>query len=269
MAAKTDLDDNYSKMLHRLHVRLLQDGRSPLLEKGIPKREIAYNPVSGVVHEGVNGILLDYVSAHKGYEDPRWLKMGEISNIGYKVIRGEKPVAVAYNNRYNHMTDGKVQGNSYYYVYNAEQIKNFPERVISKEQKNNQKIEKERKFGYLSENTKGEPSKVWSRMKSMVNDSSAHMKETALTIAVYRFCQETRLPYNPAVAKDLVKKTMESVKDEKKILTSIYHGNVQKNRILRKDMQLETGKIRTPIISLGQKESLQSNSKNNGHELGR
>src|SRR5271157_2112759 len=91
------------------------------------------------IYSGVNAVLLDLVTAERGFKDPRWVPMAMVESNKLSPKYGEKPVCLAFRNRFVEVTDtnpldgtvasalsNNAKKISYYYVYNAEQIRGMP-----------------------------------------------------------------------------------------------------------------------------------------------
>lgn len=244
-------DDSWSKQFISAQRLLMQNGEHPLLKSGIPQTKIAYDPVNGVVHSGMNGVLLDNVAAIKKFKDPRWIRSYDLEDMGYDVKYGEKPVAVAYHNRYNEPAKGldKHQGeNRYYFVYNAEQVRKFPSiaQTRSQDQERAHTVSRLSKIERAKENTPENRSTA-EQLRDMVVQSSASEKELAYACAVYRHCQELGLEYKPPVdIRSIVQQSMAA--PPANIMKSVYHGNIQAHRITNHDMSNTLGDVRTLTI---------------------
>lgn len=101
-----------------------------------------HNPESGAVYRGGNRLKLMVAAMEQGYEDPRWMTFKQMQGAGYQLKRGQHGVLCEkwiFTERKKQLNEKgeeefvevpldkpKV---AYFYVYNAQQIENYPELV--------------------------------------------------------------------------------------------------------------------------------------------
>lgn len=101
-----------------------------------------YNPLSGAVYKGSNRLRLTYEVMEQGYKDPRWATLRQYKENGYFPKKGEKgrlcekwiftKEKIVQNSKgqkekIEERLDKPIV--SYFKVFNAEQIRNFPKYV--------------------------------------------------------------------------------------------------------------------------------------------
>lgn len=115
-----------------------------------------HNPVSHVRYKGGNRIRLIQQVVEKGYQDPRWMTRRHLQEQGYYIKKGEKQTICEkwiFTKKEKYMDeDGQEKVRevelekpmvSYFGVFNAEQIKDFPPLV----QQENQELSETMKIG--------------------------------------------------------------------------------------------------------------------------
>ena len=115
-----------------------------------------HNPVSHVRYKGGNRVRLIQQVVEKGYQDPRWMTRRHLQEQGYYIKKGEKQTICEkwiFTKKEKYMDeDGQEKVRevelekpmvSYFGVFNAEQIKDFPPLV----QKEDQELSETMKIG--------------------------------------------------------------------------------------------------------------------------
>ena len=105
ISEKNITDEQFYKKFERTYQNLTLTGKAPWLKEGKIERDIAYNPVSGVIFKGVNALMLEMSAAEQGYKESRWISESEVNDLKLRVRPGQNPTPIAYINRYAHATD--------------------------------------------------------------------------------------------------------------------------------------------------------------------
>lgn len=228
-------DDDYFKYFNSIYNISMNDGTNPLLKEQVPT-ETPYDPVNGIVYDGMNGVMMSIHLSMTGSDDNRYLRSYDIeADPSLSTKHGAQPIPIAYYNRYNETKSDSLQSegeSKYYYVYHAKDVNGLPP------------IEKVREFQELNTKDKRlhttrnvQSMKLTSALdavNNMLSKTDSVAMETARSISKFRLCQETRTRYtpgNPGLLKDETGMQM----DHK--LKSIYFGNQQANRLVSKDME--------------------------------
>lgn len=98
-----------------------------------------YNPESGVIYRGGNRLRLMVAAEEAGYKDCRWMTFKQMKKAGYYLKKNQSPILCEkwiFKEEIKVRTDDgqekieEVELNYprvyYFYVYNAEQVKNYP-----------------------------------------------------------------------------------------------------------------------------------------------
>lgn len=123
-------------------IRMIQEGYHKNAAKWNRVALRPHNPESGAVYRGGNRLKLMVVAMEQGYEDPRWMTFKQMQGAGYQLKRGQHGVLCEkwiFTERKKQLNEKgeeefvevpldkpKV---AYFYVYNAQQIENYPELV--------------------------------------------------------------------------------------------------------------------------------------------
>jgi hypothetical protein len=245
-------DERFYTYFNRAYTELTNSNTAPWLKEGIPERDIAYNPASGVIFKGVNSILLEMDSARKGFKDNRWVSAEECEKYGLKPRYRETPTPVAYINKYTHPTDvnpvtGKpfqTEKKKYYLMYNIEQLH---ENELSKQKANTFSYDKiEEKARFLCQNARCESvQESIQYYGSKVESNVPQMKSMAKALTEFRLCQELQKEYKPPVLAQNLKMENALNKNLDSIIRAVYTSEVQKDRAVNEDNSLEKGLKRT------------------------
>jgi len=236
----------------RTYTDVVNNKEAPWYKKGIPEREVSYNPVSGVIFNGVNSVLLEMEAAKKGFRDSRWITGKEAERLGLETRYGEKPTPVMYINKYVHPTDvnpvtGKVfnpgENKEVFYVYNVEQFKANPFMLEKPKTFSFQNIMD--KTHNLLSNTRVEDLDEAITMVGGMNSQASPLKKFSKTLTEYRLCQELNLEYKPPIPMKELQTELLFNKDKEAVIRSAYNSEVGKTRALNKDQVLEVGRTRT------------------------
>lgn len=256
VAEKNITDEQFYKQFEKSYQALTVTGKAPWMTKGKIERDIAFNPNSGVIFKGINGIMLEMSAAEKNFKESRWLSEAEISKLNLTVRAGQNPTPIAYVNKYVHSTDvhpstGQAFDNKenpkqkYYYMYNIQQLREYEK--IKETTNTIDKVLLQEKTKTLIENTKTNNFKdivalVGSFAQNKTQEKNA--KLVANEIARYRMTQEFKGNFVPQVAEPVMKEISARIKGNE-LLGTVYHAEVTKDRFITKGMFLETDNVRT------------------------
>jgi hypothetical protein len=243
-APQDTYDEKYVQQFYGLNKHLMDTGKSPLLKTGTPEREAPFDPVNGIVHDGMNGLFLENVAELKGFKDPRWIRDYDLRKKGLDLKHGQKGNLIAYHNKYQDPSKGleKAPGEKrYYVVYNAEQIMNYPS--LSEDKYNhamkNQFLKKKQ---YAVEKNTPDGKKPLEVVRGMVmQQKTTEAKELSLAYAAYRHSQDLRTPYAPYDPEKIVEQSRGSVPS---VMKSAYVGATQAKKMLNEDRSHTTGLTR-------------------------
>lgn len=255
ISEKNITDEQFYKKFERTYQNLTLTGKAPWLKEGKIERDIAYNPVSGVIFKGVNALMLEMSAAEQGYKESRWISESEVNDLKLRVRPGQSPTPIAYINRYAHATDvhpstGKAfdkdhPKQKYYHMYNIEQLKEYPMIRESGMTLDNTIVQEKIRRVVLNTRTNNFPEildRVSYAAEEKIKDDKA--KIVAQELARYRMTQEFKGNFIPSTPKLLMKDA--SIKTHgSTLLTTMYHAEVAKDRFISKGMNLENDKVRT------------------------
>ncbi len=250
-------DDDFYKTFSKIYTDITLNGKAPWLhetDKPI-ERGLAFNPKSGVVFKGVNSLILEMKSAQKGYSDSRWLSQSEIYELGWEPKSGEFPTPIAYVNKYAPQVDvnpvnGKAFGTNnprqrYYYMYNAEQLRNH-ELVNDKEIGFSKKHIKEKIQNVIDNVGNKDIRVIQSKLsENAIKAVPENMKNLASGIVQYRLAQELKIPYKPQIAKESLEKYATTKITQEDLLRTGYQVEVAKDRLVSRNNELEHDRTRT------------------------
>ena len=229
-------DDAYYREVASRITRMTLEGKAPwLTDHAAGEAEVSYYPFidPAPLYSGVNAVLLDLVAAERGFKDPRWVPMAMVESNGLTPKYGEKPVRVAFRNRFVEVTDtNPVDGTvasalskgakkiSYYYVYNAEQIRGMPP------------LQKDRDTALVRTKTENAlkntgAQKVSDILRSFSDQLPSHnceAKETLAAIARYRLACQLRLPYKAEVNREKLNREAQKA-DRDSLLRAAYFAS--------------------------------------------
>ena len=187
------------------------EGKAPWLkDHPAGAAEVAYYPFidPAPIYTGVNAVLLDLVAAERGFKDPRWIPMAMVESNKLTPKYGEKPVCLAFRNRFVEVTDtNPISGTvasalsdsakriSYYYVYNAEQIRGMP--PLQKDRDTT--LVKMKTENALKNTGAKRTSELIQSFSKQLPSHNCDAKETLAAIAKYRLACQLRLPYKADV----------------------------------------------------------------------
>lgn len=248
-------DEQFYKKFERSYQNLTLTGTAPWLKEGKIERDIAYNPRSGVIFRGVNALMLEMSAAEQGFKEARWISESEIDDLKLRARTGEKPTPIAYVNRYAHVTDvhpstgksfdEKHPKQKYYYMYNIQQLKEYEQ--IKESGMTLDKALVQEKIKTVIQNTKTNNfaeilEKVSVVAGQKIVDDRA--KVVARELARYRMTQEFKGNFIPQ-APTLVMKDASIKTHGATLLTTMYHAENAKDRLISHGMNLENDKVRT------------------------
>lgn len=121
-------------------IRMMQEGYHKNAAKWNRAALRPHNPESGAVYRGGNRLKLMVAAMEQGYEDPRWMTFKQMQGAGYQLKRGqhgvlcEKWIFTERKKQLNEKGEEELVEApldkpkvAYFYVYNAQQIENYPE----------------------------------------------------------------------------------------------------------------------------------------------
>lgn len=248
-------DEDFYKLFSQIYVDITINNKAPWLHEGTPERGVAYNPMSGIVFNGINSMILEMRGAQKGYKDSRWLSYDEIEKYGFKVKDRELATPIAFLNKYVPMVNvhpssgerftDKEQRSRYFFMYNVEQLKTFNLEhdgsfIIGKqfvEKKIINAIENSGTKNYLEISDK--------LFKEIEKKVPNEMRNLCIGITQYRMSQELHIPYKPILRQEQLAafKTLKPTVET--LMTSVYNCEVSKNRLFSPGKQLENDITRT------------------------
>ena len=235
MTIDRDDDAYYREVASRIS-KMTLEGKAPWIEDhAAGEAEVGYYPFidPAPIYGGVNAVLLDLVAAERGFKDPRWIPMAMAESNKLTPKYGEKPVCLAFRNRFVEVTDtNPIDGTvasalsnsakkvSYYYVYNAEQIRGMPP------------LQKDRDTSLVKKKTENALKNTGARdvsalLRSFANQLPNHncmAKETLAAIAKYRLACQLRLPYKADVNRERLKREVQKG-DHESLLRAAYFAS--------------------------------------------
>jgi hypothetical protein len=232
------------------------NGKAPwLTNHGAGEAEVSFCPLidPAPIYAGVNAVLLDLVAAERGYKDPRWVPMALVESNGLAPKYGEKPVCLAFRNRYVEVTDtnpldGTVASAlsdnarrvSYYFVYNAEQIRGMPS--LQKERATSL-VKKKTENALRNTGAQGVSDLVKSFEKQLPSHN-CQAGETLAAIAKYRLACHLRLPYKAELSVEKARREVKKA-DRDSLLHAAYFGANDAARATNPQRSLVVGPRRT------------------------
>ena len=228
-------EDAYTRDVASRISRMTVEGKAPWLQDHpAGEAEVSYYPFidPAPIYDGVNAVLLDLVAAERGFKDPRWIPMAMVESNGLAPKYGEKPVCLAFRNRFVEVTDtnplsGTVASAlangakkiSYYYVYNAEQIRGMP--PVQKDRDTT--LVRKKTENALKNTGAKRTSELLQSFSKQLPSHNCEAQETLAAIAKYRLACQLRLPYKAEV--DLEKARREVQKaDREPLLRAAYYA---------------------------------------------
>lgn len=138
--------------LAQMYIEALEQEKIPWRQKW-SDIDAPYNASTGMPYHGVNNLMLNYIAAKRGYEDPRWMTFNQANKAGYKIkpapegMKGDYGVKIEYWAIYDKARKKNISFNEYQKiikvdpereeemklvnrvstVFNAEQIEGIPE----------------------------------------------------------------------------------------------------------------------------------------------
>jgi hypothetical protein len=228
-------EDAFVRDVSRRMSELTTSGKAPWLsDHKAGEAEVAFCPLinPAPIYSGVNAVLLDLVAAERGYKDPRWVPMALVESNGLAPKYGEKPVCLAFRNRYVEVTDtdpldgtvasalsNQAKRISHYFVYNAEQIRGMPP------------LQKDRDTTLVRKKTENALKNTGARsvtelVKSFGRELPSHncqAKDTLTAIAKYRLACHLRLPYKAELTVAQARREVQKA-DGDSLLRAAYFG---------------------------------------------
>ena len=211
--------------------------RAPWLEDHpAGEAEVSYYPFidPAPIYDGVNAVLLDLVAAERGFKDPRWIPMAMVESNGLAPKYGEKPVCLAFRNRFVEVTDtnplsGTVASAlangakkiSYYYVYNAEQIRGMP--PLQKDRDTT--LVRKKTENALKNTGAKRTSDLLQSFSKQLPSHNCEAQETLAAIAKYRLACQLRLPYKAEVDLEKARREVQRADREPLLRAAYYAAN--------------------------------------------
>jgi len=247
----------YRDFASRLSAMTL-DGTAPwLVDRPAGRAEVTYYPFlnPAPIYSGLNAVLLDLVSAERGFSDPRWIPMARMEANRLTPRYGEKPVCLAFRNRFVEVTDlNPVDGTlasalasgarrvSYYYVYNAKQVRGLPP------------LQKDRATALVRTKTETAMRNSGVRRTSDLLEAFARQlpdyrcpaTETLAAIARYRLACQLRLAYKARNDAERLRSESQTAGREG-LLLAAYHGANDATRAANEENALVVSRRRTLV----------------------
>jgi hypothetical protein len=230
-------DDAFTRNVASRISRLTLEGKAPwLTDHAAGDAEVTYYPFidPAPIYGGVNAVLLDLVAAERGFKDPRWIPMAMVESKGLAPKYGEKPVCLAFRNRFVEVTDtnpldgtvataltNSAKRISYYYVYNAEQVRGVP--PLQKD-RNTTLIQKKTENAIRNTSVR-RASEVLKAFANQLPSHNCEAKETLAAIAKYRLACQLRLPYKAEVNVEKLKREVQKVDRESLMRAAYFAAN--------------------------------------------
>jgi len=211
------------------------EGKAPWLkDHPAGAAEVSYYPFidPAPIYTGVNAVLLDLVAAERGFKDPRWIPMAMVESNKLSPKYGEKPVCLAFRNRFVEVTDtNPISGTvaaalsdgakkiSYYYVYNAEQIRGMP--PLQKDRDTT--LVRKKTENALKNTGAKRTAELLSSFSQQLPSHNCEARETLAAIARYRLACQLRIPYKAAVNLEKVRRELQR-RDREPLLRAAYYA---------------------------------------------
>lgn len=247
MVMQSDDEYFYRNVINKIKDQTVT-GKAPWLNSTTPKnKDVSFNPVTGMLYNGITGLYLDMVSTERGYKDPRWLSAHEVqegvASGKLQIKYGEKPVLVAYHNKYQHGNDidpisgeavKNMEAPRYYYVYNGEQLKGLRSIELGQETEyHSQKQE------IIKNNTGMDYKEVPEHITAKsFEKKDPNLASTMAAIALYRYSIAMHLSYTPTIDKNTSIQELRGRTGEE-ILKGAYFAENAKSRLLSHGQRLE------------------------------
>lgn len=247
-------DNEFYHLFESNYKKLTTTGKAPWMREGLVEREIAHNPKSGVVFKGVNSLMLEMSAAIHGFTESRWLSETELEVLGFHPKHREIPTPIAYQNKFIHPTDvhpstglpfdEKHSKEKYYHMYNIQQLREY-EQLRGHSLSFNREITDEKiRTAVTNAKTNNFPQ----ISERIFQNAAQHIPEKgsvlSASLAQFRLAQEFNVQFKPSISNDVLKKIVNEVKPET-ILRTLYKTEIEKDRMISKDMNLESGFTRT------------------------
>jgi hypothetical protein len=213
--------DVYLSQFERTYSELAGSGKAPWLREGPVERGPAYNPYSGAVYRGLNGVMLDMAAAARNFRDPRWISLTEAAHLGLTLRHGEQPVPVAY-------TRPAVSLNSYYLMCNLEQFGEYP-KMPERDVKLEREIGKE-KLRTVLEQSGGAGFRT--ALDKVDRETAQDGSILTQALARYRLTQECNEYYTPPPAAGQLGREAKIGKDPLLLIRAVYRAETVKNKLI-------------------------------------
>lgn len=254
MSSRILSDEQFYRIFTKNYHDLTISGNAPWMTEGKTTRSIAYNPKSGVIFKGINSLMLEMSAARQGFKDSRWLSENEIRNLRLSPRYGATPTPIAYINKYSHPVDvhpstglpfsSTNPRQKYYFMYNVEQLKEYE---ILKETSISisETLLKEKTRNVISNSRTNNFVAINNHLGKMAANKAPEKTEyIAATIAQYRLSQEFGTSYRPLLSKNALQKMSTGIKPDQ-LLKAMYHSEIEKDRLISQNRNLENGRMRT------------------------
>lgn len=255
MTIDRDDDAYYREVASRIG-KMTLEGKAPWLkDHAAGEAEVSYYPFidPAPIYGGVNAVLLDLVAAERDFKDPRWVPMAMVESNKLTPKYGEKPVCLAFRNRFVEVTDtnpldgtvasalsNNAKKISYYYVYNAEQIRGMPP------------LQKDRDTALVAKKTDNalkntgvrRVSEIIRSFSSQLPNHNCEAKETLAAIAKYRLACQLRLPYKAEVNRERLNREAQKG-DRDSLLRAAYFASNDASAVTNPEAALVVERRRT------------------------
>jgi hypothetical protein len=228
-------DEAYTRDVASRISRMTLEGNAPWLrDHPAGAAEVSYYPFvdPAPIYSGVNAVLLDLVAAERGFKDPRWIPMAMVESNKLSPKYGEKPVCLAFRNRFVEITDtNPISGTvasalsdsakkiSYYYVYNAEQIRGMP--ALQKDRDTT--LVKKKTENALKNTGAKRTTELLASFSRQLPRHNCEAHETLAAIARYRLACQLRLPYKAEVNLEKMRREVQR-RDREPLLRAAYYA---------------------------------------------
>lgn len=144
--SSADKNHQYIEDFTNTLIKSLENNTAPWTQpwKATGLKNNPHNAITEQEYNGCNALLLEIITAEKGYKDPRWLTFKQAKDLGCFVKKGEKGVPIRFvsviepkktdldkemeEEGFISLNDDKKYIVKHYTLFNAEQIENMPER---------------------------------------------------------------------------------------------------------------------------------------------
>jgi hypothetical protein len=213
------MDSLYFSCFERLYDEATRSGKAPWLREGAAPCA-AYNPKSGVLYKGMNGVMLDMSAAVRELRDPRWIAFHEAARAGLTLRHGEQPTPVAY-------AHAMLSQTQYALVCNLEQFREYP-RMPARNIKQEQEIGQEKRRAALEHMGAGN----FAAVVHALENETAREPLVAQALARYRLAQECNECYMPPAGAERMRQERRGEKGRLPFIQAVCRAEALTKRIL-------------------------------------